>query len=348
MVVGIAVTTSIYTLTPPLSSFRLPTRFFSPTAKFPLRLRASSSTTFLDTNQTADSFVAEKEITRSSNPLACPVCYNSLTWITHPALSIDTIPESSLQCSTCQKTYIGNQTHLDLTTISGAKNYGESMPASTELFRHACSLSFLDIKFDFEKAYDSVEWGFLDYMLGRCGFDEKWIEWIRVCVFAGNLSVLVNGSPTSEINIQRGLKQGDPLALFLFLLVVEGLSGLMRRAGELNLFKGFSIGRNPVVISHLQYADDTLCIGEASMPVKVWKQVVRIQREFLWGGVKGGNKVNWVKWSVVCKEKEKGGLGVRDVRIVNLSLLAKWRWRLLLPGRSLWKEVLVARTPTSA
>ncbi|XP_045803395.1 uncharacterized methyltransferase At1g78140, chloroplastic isoform X2 [Trifolium pratense] len=88
MVVGIAVTTSIYTLTPPLSSFRLPTRFFSPTAKFPLRLRASSSTTFLDTNQTADSFVAEKEITRSSNPLACPVCYNSLTWITHPALSM--------------------------------------------------------------------------------------------------------------------------------------------------------------------------------------------------------------------------------------------------------------------
>jgi hypothetical protein len=90
-------------------------------------------------------------------------------------------------------------------------------------------------------------------------------EWIRACAFAGNLSVLVNGSPTSDINIQRGLKQGDPLAPFLFLLVVEGFSGVMRKAVEDNTFKGFSMGRSPVTISHLQYADDTLCIGEASV-----------------------------------------------------------------------------------
>jgi hypothetical protein len=79
------------------------------------------------------------------------------------------------------------------------------------------------------------------------------------------LSVLVNRSPTLEINIQRGLKQGDPLALFIFLLVVEGFSGVMRKAVNLNLFEGFSLGRAPVVISHFQYADDTLCIGEASV-----------------------------------------------------------------------------------
>jgi hypothetical protein len=88
---------------------------------------------------------------------------------------------------------------------------------------------------------------------------------MKVCVFAGNLSVLVNGSPTGEINIQRGLKQGDPLAPFLFLLVVEGFSGVMKKAENLGRFKGSPIGRNPVVISHLQYADYTLCIGEASV-----------------------------------------------------------------------------------
>jgi hypothetical protein len=49
------------------------------------------------------------------------------------------------------------------------------------------------------------------------------------------------------------------------LLVVEGFSGVMRKAVDLEIFKGFSVGRNPVVISHLQYADDTLCIGEASV-----------------------------------------------------------------------------------
>ncbi|MCH82018.1 ribonuclease H protein [Trifolium medium] len=79
------------------------------------------------------------------------------------------------------------------------------------------------------------------------------------------------------------------------------------------------------------------------MPVRIRKEVVRIQREFLWGGVRGGKKVSWIKWSVVCKAKSKGGLGVRDVSLVNLSLLAKWRWRLLLPGRALWKDVLVAK-----
>jgi hypothetical protein len=296
-------------------------------------------------------------------------------------------------------------------------------------------------------------------MLHRFGFCNKWIEWIRACVFAGNLSVLVNGSPTPEINIQRGLKQGDPLAPFLFLLVVEGFSGVMRNAVNKNLFKGFSFSRAPVVISHLQYADDTLCIGEASvsnlwtlkailrgfelasglkvnfwksgliginvpstflemacnflncklgslpfkylglpiganpkspstwvpllehlrnrllswrnkyislggrivlintvlnaipifflsfmkMPTSVWKKVIKIQRQFLWGGVRGGCKISWVKWEVVCKSKSQGGLGVRDVRLVNLSLLAKWRWRLLQPGMPLWKEILVAK-----
>jgi hypothetical protein len=120
-------------------------------------------------------------------------------------------------------------------------------------------------KVDFEKAYDSVDWGFLEYMLHRCGFCGKWIEWMRACVFAGNLSVLVNGSPTGEINIQRGLKQGDPLAPFLFLIVVEGFSGIMRNAVNMGLFKGVSVGNTPVDISHLQYADDTLCFGEASV-----------------------------------------------------------------------------------
>jgi hypothetical protein len=102
-------------------------------------------------------------------------------------------------------------------------------------------------------------------MLWRFGFCEVWIGWIRACVFGGNLSVLVNGSPTREIQIQRGLKQGDPLAPFLFLLVAEGFGGAMKRAGDLGMFKGFNIGGDGPLISHLQYADDTLCIGEASV-----------------------------------------------------------------------------------
>jgi len=79
------------------------------------------------------------------------------------------------------------------------------------------------------------------------------------------MSVLVNGSPTEEICINRGLKQGDLLAPFLFLLVAEGFSGLMRNAVDRNLFEGFQVGRNGMVISHLQYVDDTLCIGKPTV-----------------------------------------------------------------------------------
>ncbi|KAK2452536.1 hypothetical protein QL285_000319 [Trifolium repens] len=80
------------------------------------------------------------------------------------------------------------------------------------------------------------------------------------------------------------------------------------------------------------------------MPVQVRKKVVRIQRDFLWGGVNGSKKLSWVKWKVVCKNKKEGGLGVRRIEVVNLSLLMKWRWRLLNGEESaLWKKVLVAK-----
>jgi hypothetical protein len=80
------------------------------------------------------------------------------------------------------------------------------------------------------------------------------------------------------------------------------------------------------------------------MPVQVRKIVVSIQRDFLWGGVNGRKKLSWVKWKVVCKDKKKGGLGVGDLDLVNISLLSKWRWRLLNRNEvALWKEVLVAK-----
>jgi len=90
--------------------------------------------------------------------------------------------------------------------------------------------SCMVFKVDFEKAYDSVSWKFLFYMMRRMGFHERWIRWIRGCLTLATMSILVNGSPTTEFKPQIGLRQGDPLAPLLFDLVAEGLTSLMREA----------------------------------------------------------------------------------------------------------------------
>jgi hypothetical protein len=79
------------------------------------------------------------------------------------------------------------------------------------------------------------------------------------------------------------------------------------------------------------------------MPTKVWKELVRIQRVFLWAGLANTNKTCWVKWEVICRPKKEGGIGVRNLRLVNISVLAKWKWKLLSRDFELWKEVVVAR-----
>jgi hypothetical protein len=152
----------------------------------------------------------------------------------------------------------------------------------------------LILKVYFEKAYDSVDWGFLDYMLCRFGFGEKWRAWMKACVCSGNMSVLVNGRPTEEICIKRGLKQGDPLAPLLFLLVAEGLGALMRRAVERGRFQPFLVGRGGMPVSILQYADDTLCIGKATVD-NLWA-VKAILRGF---EMASGLKVNFWKSCLV-------------------------------------------------
>ncbi|GKA54163.1 RNA-directed DNA polymerase, eukaryota, partial [Tanacetum coccineum] len=96
-------------------------------------------------------------------------------------------------------------------------------------------------KIDFEKAYDSVRWDFVGEILQKFGFGKKWCKWIQSCPHSSRGSVLVNGSPTQEFQFHKGLKQGDPLSPFLFIMVMESLHISFQRVVDAGLFKGIKV-----------------------------------------------------------------------------------------------------------
>ncbi|GJU12746.1 RNA-directed DNA polymerase, eukaryota [Tanacetum coccineum] len=116
-------------------------------------------------------------------------------------------------------------------------------------------------KVDFEKAYDSVRWDFIDTILKKFGFGDKWCNWIGSCLQSSRGSVLVNGSPTSEFQFFKGLKQGDPLSPFLFILVMESLHVSFQRVVDAGLFTGIMLDTS-ISVTHLFYADDAIFMGQ--------------------------------------------------------------------------------------
>lgn len=116
----------------------------------------------------------------------------------------------------------------------------------------------LIFKLDFSKAYDCVRWDFLELVLQKRGFGVRWIGWSMECVSTVRVVVLVNGSATNEFYLGRGLRQGDPLSLFLFILVTKVLHFLLEKAGALGLIEGIHGVIPGQMIMHLQFADDTI------------------------------------------------------------------------------------------
>ena len=110
------------------------------------------------------------------------------------------------------------------------------------------------------KAYDRVEWLFLKQIMLKLWFDPRWIELIMACVSSVTYRVRFNGSETEEFVPSRGLRQGDPLSPYLFLLVAEGLSAMLKGAEERGELEGVSVCRAAPQVSHLLFADDSLLL----------------------------------------------------------------------------------------
>ena len=122
----------------------------------------------------------------------------------------------------------------------------------------------LALKLDVRKAYDRVEWAFLRGMMTKMGFPRHWITLVMACVSSPSFYVLINGKTFGNITPSRGLRQGDHLSPYLFLLCVEGFTSLLAQVELEGRIHGVSICRRAPLISHLLFADDSLLFCKAS------------------------------------------------------------------------------------
>ena len=114
------------------------------------------------------------------------------------------------------------------------------------------------VKTDMSKAYDRLEWSFLRNVMTQTGFHPVWIQWIMECVSSVSDSFLINGSAQDRVLPSRGIRQGDPLSPYLFILCSEVLSSLCRKAQEQGKLKGIKVARQAPPLNHLLFADDTM------------------------------------------------------------------------------------------
>ncbi|CAN1824958.1 Putative ribonuclease H protein At1g65750 [Linum perenne] len=121
------------------------------------------------------------------------------------------------------------------------------------------------VKVDISKAFDRVEWAYLENLLQKMGFSDTWVRWMTLCVTSVRYSVVVNSKTVGPVLPERGLQQGCPLSPFLFIICAEGLSFLIRKAVTNGLLQGIRVCRRAPRISHLFFADDSFFFCRAQI-----------------------------------------------------------------------------------
>lgn len=99
---------------------------------------------------------------------------------------------------------------------------------------------FFTLKLDMCKAYDKIKWSYLECVLLKLGFNTKWVNLIMMCVYSVLYTFIVNGSPRGYALPSRGLRQGDPISPYIFLLCAKGLSVMIAKYECSDAIQGIS------------------------------------------------------------------------------------------------------------
>ncbi|KAM6559477.1 hypothetical protein CsatA_028716 [Cannabis sativa] len=123
---------------------------------------------------------------------------------------------------------------------------------------------FMALKLDMSKAYDRVEWNYLHTVMSHMGFHSKWIELVMSCITSVSYKVIHGGHVVGPITPSRGIRQGDPLSTYLFIMCAEGLTALINKFEARRAIQGCKVARGAPSITHMLFADDSYLFFQAT------------------------------------------------------------------------------------
>jgi hypothetical protein len=124
--------------------------------------------------------------------------------------------------------------------------------------------NFCAYKLDLSKAYDRVDWSYMEKVLLRLGFQSVWVRWVMSCVTTVRYTVRLHGVLLEPFQPTCGLCQGDPLSPYLFFFVVDALSSALHKGIRVDVVEELKISRHAPGISHLLSVDDALLFFKAN------------------------------------------------------------------------------------
>ena len=150
------------------------------------------------------------------------------------------------------------------------------------------------------KAYDRVEWQYLEVIMRRLELNERWISLVMMCISTVSYSVLINGEEKGNIIPSRRLRHGDLISPYFFSLCAVGLFSMLRKEEEQGNIWGISISREAPQISHLFFADDSIVFCRAL--VEEGRRILRVLEDY---EAKSRQKLNKDKTSLFFSKNTK-------------------------------------------
>uniref|UniRef100_A0A803PI32 Reverse transcriptase domain-containing protein n=1 Tax=Cannabis sativa TaxID=3483 RepID=A0A803PI32_CANSA len=173
---------------------------------------------------------------------------------------------------------------------------------------------FMAIKLDMSKAYNRVEWSFIERMMLHMGFSSHWVQLIMFCVTTVTYNVTHGGHLMGPIIPGRGLRQGDPLSPYLFLICAEGFSSLLKHYERRHWLTGCHVARGAPMVSHMLFADDSYVFCKANEYES--QNVIRLLNSY---ELASGQQVNFTKSSVFFSKNTTVAVRDRVCGVMRLS-----------------------------